>query len=316
MKYRVTHITKYAYGEIVPLGHNLVHLRPRETDRQTCHSTEIAITPIPAARRDHVDFFGNHVTWFCIQEPHEKLNVICKSEVEVEAVLLKAGYVGQPWDTVPAMLRSKLDPATLDASQYTFDSHYIQRHSELADFTKLDMQPGRPLLECVRDMTNRIHKDFIFDKNATSLKTPILDVLRNRRGVCQDFAQMQIGCLRSIGLAARYVSGYLVTRPPPGKPRLIGADASHAWVSVFFPDFGWIDFDPTNGVMPSAEHITLGWARDYEDIGPVKGVIVGGHRHSVHVSVDVAPIPSFTGSAEATRFQTATGSSVGTSASA
>ena len=290
MKYRVTHITKYDYGEIVPLGHNLIHLRPRETDRQFVHSAEIAIAPIPAARRDRVDYFGNHVTWFSIQEPHDKLNVVSRGEVEVMPFQVPSGFVGMAWDEVPNRIASRLDPAALDARQYTFDSHYIARHPELADFAKPFFPRGKPLLEAVTTITHRIYSDFVFDSGATTVGTPILQVLRNRHGVCQDFAQLQIGCLRSLGLAARYVSGYLVTRPPPGKPRLVGADASHAWVSVYFPDFGWIDFDPTNDVIPSAGHITLGWARDYEDIGPVKGVIVGGHRHTVRVSVDVEPL--------------------------
>jgi transglutaminase-like putative cysteine protease len=227
------------------------------------------------------------VTWFSIQEPHRGLNVESHSEVEVQPFTPPQGTGSGAWDLVPATIGSGLDPATLDAGQYTFDSPYIARDTRLGDYARSDFPPGRSLLECVTALTLRIHREFIFDKSATSIGTPILEVLQNRRGVCQDFAHLQIGCLRSLGLAARYVSGYLVTCPPPGQPKLAGVDASHAWVSVFFPNHGWIDFDPTNGLIPSNEHITLGWARDYEDIGPVKGVIVGGHRHSVRVSVDV-----------------------------
>jgi transglutaminase-like putative cysteine protease len=150
--------------------------------------------------------------------------------------------------------------------------------------------PGRPLLDCVTELMNRINREFRFDKNATTIGTPVLEVLQHKHGVCQDFAHLMIGCLRSLGLAARYVSGYLSTMPPPGCERIVGGDASHAWVSVFFPDFGWIDFDPTNNVIPSAGHITLGWARDYDDISPVRGVVVGGRRHSLQVSVDVEPL--------------------------
>jgi transglutaminase-like putative cysteine protease len=294
VKYRVTHVTKYDYGEVVPLGHNLVHLRPRETERQVSHFTDTAITPNPACRRDRIDFFGNHLTWFIIQEPHDTLNIVSRSEVEVTPFELPPGYAGQPWNTVPAIIQSRLDPAALEARQFTFDSAYIPRHQKLADFARPNFAPGRPMLECIVELTNRIHAEFTFDAKATTVGTPILQVLEHRHGVCQDFAQLQIGCLRSLGLAARYVSGYIVTHPPPGQAKLTGSDASHAWISVFFPDFGWIDFDPTNAMIPSAEHITLGWARDYEDIGPVKGVIVGGHRHTVKVSVDVEPIGAAT----------------------
>ena len=290
MKFRVTHATTYAYGEVVPLGHNLVHLRPRETERQTSISNEIAITPSPAARRDRIDFFGNHVTWFSIQEPHDKLHVVSRSEVDLIPFELPKNFTSVPWDGMAATLCARQDPAALDAGRYIFDSPFIPRSAELSAFAQPDFPAGKPLLDCVLAFTKRIYTTFKFMSGVTTVGTPIIDVLRSRRGVCQDFAQLQIGCLRSLGLAARYVSGYLVTRPAPGQPRLTGVDASHAWVSVYFPHFGWIDFDPTNGVIPSSEHITLGWARDYEDIGPVKGVIVGGHHHSVRVSVDVEPL--------------------------
>lgn len=296
MKYRVTHITKYAYGEVVPLGHNLVHLRPRETDRQFSHSSEISITPLPAARHDRIDFFGNHASWFSIQEPHDNLHIVSRSEVEIEPFHLHKEFTGDAWDSVPATLQKQLDPATLDARQFTFDSPYITASTALADYARPSFPAGRPMFPCILELTKRIHDEFTFDTTATAVGTPIQQVLQSRRGVCQDFAQLQIGCLRSLGLSARYVSGYLVTRPPPGKPRLVGADASHAWISVFFPHFGWIDFDPTNAVIPSDQHITLGWSRDYADIGPVKGVIIGGHRHSFRVSVDVETmLPSAAG---------------------
>jgi transglutaminase-like putative cysteine protease len=194
------------------------------------------------------------------------------------------------WEQVVQMLKERRDPETLDARQYAYDSNYVQTDAELADYARPSFAPGRSLLECAMDLTQRIFHDFTFDTDATTVGTPVLDVLHFRHGVCQDFAHLQIGCLRSLGLAARYVSGYLVTRPPPGRPRMIGCDNSHAWLGVFFPDFGWIDFDPTNGVIPSSEHITVAWARDYDDISPVRGVVVGGHRHSLRVSVDVEPI--------------------------
>ena len=183
------------------------------------------------------------------------------------------------------------DPETLTARQYTFDSPLVPRSPELAAYATADFPPGGALLACVKAFNERIYREFLFDSRATSIDTPVLEVLQHRRGVCQDFAQLAVGCLRSLGLAARYVSGYLVTRPPPGQARLRGADVSHAWFSVFVPGSGWVDFDPTNGMMPAGEHVTLGWARDYGDISPVTGVIVGGHRHGMRVSVDVEPIP-------------------------
>jgi transglutaminase-like putative cysteine protease len=292
MKYRVTHTTEYHYGESVPLSHNLVHLHPRDTSRQTCISNAIAITPAPALRRDRIDFFGNHMSWFSVQEPHDGLRVESRSEVEVNAFEQSLQLRSITWDQTAATLINRRDAATLDARQFTFDSTYIPRHAALADYARSSFGPARSLLDAVLELTQRIYQEFKFQAGATTVGTPILDVLRDRRGVCQDFAHLQIGCLRSLGLAARYVSGYLLTHPPAGRPPLAGADASHAWVSVYFPDFGWLDLDPTNGVVPSLEHVTVGWARDYDDISPVKGVIVGARRHDLAVSVTVAPIGS------------------------
>lgn len=290
MKYRVTHSTRYQYIEPVPLCHNLVHLKPRPTDRQQClwHST--AVTPNPVSRIERQDFFGNAVTWFSIQEPHQSLSVIARSMVEVKAYEPPTELWWPAWEEVAKALLRRRDAAILDARQFTFDSRYILRDAKLADFARPSFTAGRPILECIVDLTRRIYSEFKFDSGVTTIGTPVLEVLEHRHGVCQDFAHLQIGCLRSLGLAARYVSGYLVTRPPPGKPRLIGCDVSHAWISAFFPDYGWIDFDPTNGVIPSLGHITLGWARDYDDISPVRGVVVGGRRHALSVSVDVEPI--------------------------
>lgn len=290
MRYRVTHRTEYVYGESVPLSHNIARLRPRDTALQTCHNCRLSISPAPAARRDRIDFFGNHVTWICVQEPHPRLRVEARSEVEVTQPALPAGAVGPPWDETSRFLATHLDPANIEARQYTYDSPFVARHPELAEYARPSFPAGQPLLTCLIDLMERIHKEFTFDSGATTVGTPVLDVLRHRHGVCQDFAHVQIGCLRSLGLPARYVSGYLVTRPPPGMPRLVGCDASHAWLSAYIPELGWVDFDPTNGLLPSGEHITLGWARDYDDISPVKGVIIGGHRHALRFAVDVEPL--------------------------
>jgi transglutaminase-like putative cysteine protease len=210
--------------------------------------------------------------------------------VEVAACVPPAEIVSPVWEEAVDALRRRREPDFLDARQFVFDSNFISLSPELAQYARASFAPGRRLLDCVTDLTRQIFADFTFDSRATTIGTPVLEILRHRRGVCQDFAHLQIGCLRSLGLAAGYVSGYLVTQPPPGRPRLVGADTSHAWVTVFFPDFGWVDFDPTNGLLPSSDHITLALARDYDDISPVRGVVVGGGRHSLSVSVDVEPV--------------------------
>ena len=181
-------------------------------------------------------------------------------------------------------------PDMLAAAQFTFDSLYVPRNAELADYAAPSFAPHRPLLDAVMDLTGRIHKDFRYDAKATTLATPLTDVLKQRRGVCQDFAHLALGCLRSLGLAARYVSGYLQTRVPAGRERLVGADASHAWFAVFCPTVGWVDFDPTNNLIPSEQHLTIAWGRDYDDISPVKGVILGGGSHTMSIAVDVAAV--------------------------
>ncbi len=290
MKFRILHVTEYVYGEPVPLCHHLIRLRPRETALQSCDNAEIDIKPTPATRRDRVDFFGNHVTWVSLQEPHSRLKVTARSEVETTAPAVPNTATGPAWEQVPTILSARCDPISLDARQYTYDSPQAPCDPALAAYALPSFPAGKPVLACVADLTQRIFREFVFDTRATTIGTPVLEVLEHRRGVCQDFAHLQVACLRSLGLPARYVSGYIMTRPPPGQPRLVGADASHAWASVYVPDYGWVDFDPTNGCMPAAEHITLGWARDYDDISPTKGVITGGHGHTLFYSVDVEPL--------------------------
>jgi transglutaminase-like putative cysteine protease len=218
------------------------------------------------------------------------LQIVARSLVEVKPFEVPKQFWWPAWDEVVRILQDRREEAVLEAQQFVPDSPYVKRDPQLAEYARPSFMPGRPLLDCVTELMNRINREFRFDKNATTIGTPVLEVLQHKHGVCQDFAHLMIGCLRSLGLAARYVSGYLSTMPPPGCERIVGGDASHAWVSVFFPDFGWIDFDPTNNVIPSAGHITLGWARDYDDISPVRGVVVGGRRHSLQVSVDVEPL--------------------------
>jgi transglutaminase-like putative cysteine protease len=292
VKYRINHQTEYFYADRVPLCHNVIRLRPRDTAFQTCERSELSILPVPADQREHLDYFGNHAIWIAVQEPHHSLKIEMTSEVNVNSCTLPADLTGPAWDQVPSLISNGLDPTILAAREYTFDSPYITRCAELAAYAKPDFPPGAPLVTCIMNLTHRIFDEFIFDTDATTIGTPLLEILHHHHGVCQDFAHLQIGCMRSLGLPARYISGYLVTKPPPGQRRLIGADASHAWISAYIPNFGWLDFDPTNDTMPNDQHITIGWARDYDDLSPVKGVTIGGHRHSLEFSVDVEAMAS------------------------
>jgi transglutaminase-like putative cysteine protease len=293
VKYHITHSTTYEYGDSVSLSHNIARLRPRDNGmQQICLSHELSVLPAPSDRSDSLDYFGNHVSYFSLQESHNQLTIAAQSDVEITPTVRPGFSAGSSWEEVRDEILAGADPETRAAREFTFDSPYIIRSAELTNYALTSFAPEQPFLECVLHLTERIHDEFEFLPGATKVGTPIADVLRMRKGVCQDFAHLQLGCLRSLGFAARYVSGYIVTTPPPGRPRLQGADVSHAWISVFAPDLGWIDFDPTNGLMPSDAHITVGWARDYDDIGPVRGVVVGGRRQHLDVSVDVVPVDS------------------------
>lgn len=290
MKYKVSHTTTYSYSEAVPMCHNEVHLTPRDHGHQRCMASRLVIKPLPATIDERLDYFGNHVSYFTIHEGHHKLSVTAVSKVDVQPPSLPDPSQTPPWETVRDALRDFREPEHLAASQFAFDSLYIPSSDELADYARVSFTPGRPMLEALLDLTGRIFRDFKYQPLATCVNTPVAEVFRNRRGVCQDFAHLEIGCLRSLGLSAQYVSGYLLTAPPPGQPRLVGADASHAWLSVYCPGCGWIDVDPTNNKIPSTEHITLAWGRDYGDVCPIKGVFIGGGQHSMNVAVDVVPM--------------------------
>jgi transglutaminase-like putative cysteine protease len=250
------------------------------------------VVPEPRALTHQNDYFGNPIALFTIQEPHKKLSITVKHRIEVTpSAPINLGE-SPPWEHVQNALKTERSASVLDAFQFTFDSNYVPRTLDLHAYAEPSFSHGRPLLEAAMDLTTRIHRDFRYDAKATTLATPVADVLKHRHGVCQDFAHLQIGCLRSLGLAARYVSGYLQTRVPAGRERLVGADASHAWISVYCPRMGWIDFDPTNNLIPSEQHITLAWGRDYDDISPIKGIILGGGSHTMSIAVDVAPVPA------------------------
>lgn len=287
--FKITHTTTFRYAETVPICHNEVHLTPRDTQWQTCHNFRLHIRPHPDAVVKRTDFFGNHMQQFSIQEGHRRLSVTASSRVEVRPRELAADSLSPAWESVRDELQSNRGAARLDAIQFLFDSPSVVASANLHEYAKPSFAAGRPILEAVRELTARIHADFKYDPRATTVNTPVEEVLEMRRGVCQDFAHLQIGCLRSLGLPARYVSGYLRTIPPPGKPRLVGADASHAWLSVYCKDWGWIDVDPTNDCLTYLDHITVAWGRDYTDVCPINGVFVGGGTHTMYVSVDVEP---------------------------
>jgi len=287
MRYRVRHWTTYTYSDFVSLCHNQAHLTPRSDTRQTCHSSDLAITPRPAFMAERREYFGNHVVFFSIQEHHKKLEVLATSDVEVFPFTAPMPAFTPPWEEVRDALASAVVTEQFSALQFVHESARLRADAAMKAYALESFTPKRPLLEAALDLTHRIYKEFAYDKAATNLTTSLSEVFKIRKGVCQDFAHLEIACLRSLGLAARYVSGYLLTNPPAGQKRLVGADASHAWLSIYCSGFGWIDLDPTNDVVPSEKHIVLAWGRDYSDVSPIKGVILGGGRHSMVVAVDV-----------------------------
>ena len=289
MNFKVEHTTKYSYSHAVPVCQNLVHLAPRILPRQACDEFRLLIHPEPASLAHRTDFFGNNVSYFSIDQAHRGLTVTATSRVRVAPPTPPSASEVQTWEDIVEQLSTDRSVDNLDALQFVASSPSIKPFEALHEYARQSFPARRRILEAVVDLTDRIHEEFKYDPRATTIHTPIQEVFEKRHGVCQDFAHFQIGCIRSMGLAARYVSGYLRTLPPPGKPRLVGADASHAWLSVYCGEAGWIDIDPTNNVLTSTDHITVAWGRDYNDVCPIQGVIVGGGDHKMSVSVDVAP---------------------------
>jgi len=288
--YRVTHSTVYDYSGVVALCHNEALLLPRRLSWQCCADSRLQIQPKPALIKERLDFFGNRALYFAIQDIHQCLEVEVQTQVSVTARPLATTTFNKSWEEVIEALWCDPDPEIIDARQFVLDSPFISRNAALADYARSSFPAQRPLLDAMVELNRRINREFTFDPHFTTLATPLHEVLESRRGVCQDFAHLAIGCLRSLGLAARYVSGYLETRPPPGQPRLVGADASHAWLAVYLPGLGWTEFDPTNDCMAGEQHITLAWGRDYSDVAPLKGVMSGGGSHTLKVGVDVEPL--------------------------
>jgi transglutaminase-like putative cysteine protease len=290
MIYKIVHRTTYKYKFPVSFGNHVACLKPRSLPHHKVSRSELRIQPSPATRTERVDYFGNLLCFFTIQEPHKELVVEAQSEVIVEENATPWPQQSLPWEEAARSLPNDHSPAGLEAYQFGFESARIRVRPEFASYALQSFTPGRLMPEALLDLTERIHKDFRFDSKVTNVRTPTDEVFRKRRGVCQDFAHVQIACLRSLNLAARYVSGYLRTYPPPGRPRLVGADASHAWVSAYCPGSGWLDADPTNNVVPSNGHVTLAWGRDYGDVSPLRGLILGGGAHSLKVAVDMEPL--------------------------
>jgi transglutaminase-like putative cysteine protease len=286
--YRVVHRTEYLYDSEVSSSYGELYLLPRDVPGQICRSCTVLIEPGPHDYRERCDFYGNRVAYFSVLEPHTRLTLTAESIVDVTPPTTLPLPVDQAWEMVCARLR--LDP-TVDAVSifdFQFDSPKVTVSPAVAAYASSSFPAGRPLIEALTELMSRIHGDFEFAPGATSVRTTLSELLERRKGVCQDFAHLAIGCLRSLGLAARYVSGYLETLPPPGRARLVGNDVSHAWASVFVPDAGWIDFDPTNDRFVSDRYVTNAYGRDYSDVSPLKGIIfTESKKNELHVSVDV-----------------------------
>ena len=291
MTYRVVHRTEYRYESEVSSSYGELYLLLRDAPGQVCRSSKVHIEPEPHDYRERTDFYGNRAAYFAVLEPHTQLSVTAESVVDVSRPGPLPLQLDQVWNTIRDRLR--LDPAddVFDARGFVLGSPKVVLSPAVAAYAAESFPAGRPLAEALTELTSRIHADFAYEPGATSVSTTLSELLKCRKGVCQDFAHLAVGSLRSVGLAARYVSGYLETRPPPGRPRLSGADVSHAWASVFVPDAGWVDLDPTNNQFVSDRYVTTACGRDYGDVSPLKGVIyTESTKNELHVSVDVLPL--------------------------
>jgi transglutaminase-like putative cysteine protease len=304
--YQVEHVTRYVHESRVATSQHMACLQPRRVARQRVMRHELAISPMPALVTPWVDYFGNHVHHITIVSPYAELSVTSRGLVAVsprpEPVDPDASA---PWELVRDDLRFRGGAPDPRVAEFSYPSPYVTITPALEDFARASFPAGRPVIAGATDLMRRIHEEFTFLPHATTITTPVARVLELRHGVCQDFAHLQIACLRALGLAVRYVSGYLLTDPPPGQPRLIGADASHAWLSAFCPRLGWVDIDPTNNVIPDLRHVTVAWGRDYGDVSPLRGVVLGGGGHSLRVGVSVIPDESVPADRDAARMSDA-----------
>lgn len=294
MVFKIIHTTSYKYQNFVTYCHNVANLKPRTFLGQKLLDYKLEITPTPSNKNESPDFFKNEITRFSIQKQHKELIVTAKSIVERDYSLqpdIFTSKVGQETTLNEALLKLKsLETDVIEVRQYILDSTLINKISNVIHQYALEsFKPNRPVFEATNELMKRIFTDFKFDPKFSTVATPIDEVIKEKKGVCQDFAQVAIACLRSVGLPARYVSGYIETLPPPGKEKLVGTDASHAWFSVYIPDFGWVDFDPTNNQIPKNQHIVVAYGRDYYDLPPLKGIIYGSGSSKMDVSVDIRP---------------------------
>lgn len=290
MNYRITHRTVYHYAAPVTVSQHAARLKPRATATQERKDFHLRIEPEPAVRKMRTDYFGNRVCFFSVQGLHSRLEIVATSHVTVREVTPPTPGLSMPWENAAELFRDPVAVELIEPYQFVADSPLVRALPKLADFARESFPADVPLLAGALDLNHRIHREFKFDPVATTVATPLEDVWQTRRGVCQDFAHLGAAMLRSLGLPARYVSGYLRTHPPAGRARLVGADASHAWFAAYCPNHGWVDFDPTNDVMPGPEHVTVAYGRDFSDVSPVSGIITGGGSHTVKVAVDVEPL--------------------------
>jgi transglutaminase-like putative cysteine protease len=285
MKYKLRHQTIYTYVNSVDNYQSVLCLQPQTLSAQICHHFDLSIEPNPIKVYPRIDYFGNIQHYFSLHEPHKTLKVIATSDIEVFPKVLPAMSL-----ITCEEARKKFEQdqtLKMELLQFQLPSHFIDWDKEIQTFAQTCLQPTTPLFEGVKQLSAKIFTEFQFKSGFTSINTPLKTVLKERKGVCQDFSHLAIACLRSMGLAARYVSGYIETIPPKGKPKLQGSDASHAWISVYIPQMGWCEFDPTNNIIPQEKHIITAYGRDYSDVAPLKGIIFSSGEHKVSVEVDV-----------------------------
>ncbi len=302
-RYRVIHETRYRYPSAVASTRQVAHLTPRNTDWQKRLEHHIGITPTPSERSEDEDYFGNHVTRFAHDAGFDEQIIRAESLVEVQPHAPALTATSPDWRSVREACADGTPSLRFELAQFLTSSSMAPALAQAAEYAQASLHEGGPWLAGLLDLTARVHNDFVFDPAATTLTTPVQEVIEKKRGVCQDFAHLMVSCLRSVGLPARYVSGYILTHPPAGQPRLIGADASHAWVSAYCPELGWVDFDPTNGKLADTEFITLGWGRDFLDVTPLRGVVLGSGAQEMEVRVTVMPLDATLSSSSQTQAQ-------------
>lgn len=292
MIYRIRHLTRYDYSGPATLSHNEARMLPRALSWQQCLRYEFEISPAPVRLRERIDFFGNRVAYFSTESVHRSLQVVVSSQVQTGARPAQDIFSTIRWEDAVSDVATALKTGNrdcIDARLFVLESPFIRHQLSLAQYAEDCFGSGRDLREALMSLNERIFDEFTYDAEVTTTATPVLEVLASKRGVCQDFAHLMVACIRALGLPARYVSGYMETLPPPGQEKLLGADATHAWVAAFIPGWGWLELDPTNGCLADERYIVLGWGRDYADVTPLKGVMTGGGEHELTVAVDVIP---------------------------